>query len=261
MRRAGNTKRAAALLALLVLSLVASSALAAPVAAPAGGGTGGGDALGRPLFLVVVLALVSLVPLVFMATTAFVKISTVLQIARNAIGAQNVPSNTVILALAAVLSAVAMAPVGSAIVAKGAPIVAKAGELDTPTLVAEGVRAVSDPLRSFLTKNATPKETTRFLALARAARPEAQRASVTETDLAVVVPAFIVTELNRAFALGVAIFLPFLILDLVVANILVAAGLASLSPAQVSLPLKLLLFLAVDGWGLLARSLILGYQF
>ena len=84
---------------------------------------------------------------------------------------------------------------------------------------------------------------------------------VTETDLAVVVPAFIVTELNRAFALGVAIFLPFLILDLVVANILVAAGLASLSPSQVSLPLKLLLFLAVDGWGLLARSLILGYQF
>jgi type III secretory pathway component EscR len=130
------------------------------------------DALGKPLFLVVLLAIVSLVPIVFMATTAFVKISTVLQITRNAIGAQNVPSN-----------------------------------------------------------------------------------------FAVLVPAFIVSELNRAFALGVAVFLPFLVLDLVVANILVAGGLASLSPTQVALPLKLLLFLAVDGWGLLARALMLGYRF
>jgi type III secretion protein R len=219
------------------------------------------DALSRPLFLVVVLALVSLLPIVFMATTAFVKISTVLQIARSAIGVQNVPSNTVVLALAAVLSVVAMAPVGAAIVARGAPIVAKAGETDTPTLITEGVRAVADPLKSFLRLNATPKETARFFGLAKAARPPEQRDAIHEDDLAVVVPAFLVSELNRAFALGIAIFLPFLVLDLVVANVLVAAGLASLSPGQVSLPLKLLLFLAVDGWGLLAKSLILGYRF
>ena len=84
---------------------------------------------------------------------------------------------------------------------------------------------------------------------------------VTDHDFAVLVPAFVVSELNRAFALGVAIFLPFLVLDIVVANVLVAGGLSSLSPAQVALPLKLLLFLAVDGWGLIARSLILGYRF
>src|SRR3954468_15882286 len=99
---------------------------------------GANDALGRPIFLVVVLALVSLVPIVFMATTAFVKISTVLQITRSAIGAQNVPSNTVILALAAVLSAVAMAPVGAAIAKRGAPIVEHASEMETPALVREG---------------------------------------------------------------------------------------------------------------------------
>lgn len=221
----------------------------------------GADTLTRPLLLVVVLALVSLVPLVFMATTAFVKISTVLQIARNAIGAHDIPSNTVILALAAVLSAVAMAPVGAAIVARGAPVVAKAGELDPQTLVVDGVRAVAEPLRDFLVKNATPRETTRFLGLARAARAPADRTAVSERDFAVLVPAFIVAELQRAFALGVAVFLPFLVLDLVVANILVAAGLASLAPSQVALPLKLLLFLAIDGWGLLARALILGYRF
>jgi type III secretion protein R len=219
------------------------------------------DALGKPLFLVVLLAIVSLVPIVFMATTAFVKISTVLQITRNAIGAQNVPSNTVILALAAVLSAAAMAPVGSAIAKRGAPVVEHAGEMETPQLLEQGSAAVGEPLRSFLEQNATPKESARFLALAKAARPEAERDSVTARDFAVLVPAFIVSELNRAFALGVAVFLPFLVLDLVVANILVAGGLASLSPTQVALPLKLLLFLAVDGWGLLARALMLGYRF
>jgi len=108
-----------------------------------------------------------------------VKISTVLQITRSAIGAQNVPSNTVILALAAVLSAVAMAPVGAAIAKRGAPIVEHAGEMETPALVREGLVAVADPLRSFLQQNATPKETTRFLGLARAARAEADRDQVT----------------------------------------------------------------------------------
>lgn len=242
---------------LLATSLALAAAPAgAPV--PAAPST---DPLGRPIFLVVVLALLSLAPVVLMATTAFVKISTVLQIARNAIGAQNVPSNTVILALAAVLSAVAMAPVGSAIAARGAELVAHAGELDTPALVTRGVEAVGGPLRSFLDANATPKEKARFLALAKAARQGADAAGVREGDLAVIVPAFVVSELDRAFALGVAVFLPFLVLDLVVANVLVAAGLGSLSPSQVSLPLKLLLFLAVDGWGLLAKALVLGYRF
>ncbi len=235
------------------------AALAAPgasvVPAPAG------DALSRPIFLVVLLAALSLVPVVLMATTAFVKISTVLQIARNAIGAQNVPSNTVILALAAVLSAVAMAPVGNAIAARGAELLAHAGELDTPALVTQGAKAVGEPLRNFLEANAAPKEKARFLALAKAARRTEAQPDVRETDLAVIVPAFVVSELDRAFALGVAVFLPFLVLDLVVANVLVAAGLASLSPSQVSLPLKLLLFLAVDGWGLLAKALVLGYRF
>lgn len=219
------------------------------------------DVFGRPVLLVVVLALVSLLPLVLMATTAFVKISTVLQITRNAIGVQQVPSNTVLLALAAVLSAIAMAPVGSAIAARGAPVLARAHDTDTVALVTDGLAAVEQPLRKFLVDNADPKETARFFALAKAARPEPARAAVAATDFAVVVPAFVVSELTRAFLLGFAVLLPFLVLDLVVANILVAGGLASLSPGQVSLPLKLLLFVAVDGWGLLARTLVLGYRF
>lgn len=245
----------------LAISTICLAWSGTSAAAPSAGAPPAADALTRPIFLVVLLAGLSLVPVVLTATTAFVKISTVLQIARNAIGAQNVPSNTVILALAAVLSAVAMAPVGSAIAARGGELLAHAGELDTPALVTQGAKAVGDPLRSFLEANASPKEKLRFLALAKAARRSEEQPTVRETDLTVIVPAFVVSELNRAFALGVAIFLPFLVLDLVVANVLVAAGLASLSPSQVSLPLKLLLFLAVDGWGLLAKALVLGYRF
>jgi type III secretion protein R len=241
--------------------IAALAIVATPSIAQAADPATGNDPLGRPVFLVVVLALVSIVPIVFMATTAFVKISTVLQITRNALGAQNVPSNTVLLALSAVLAAVAMAPVGSAIATRGEPLLDKAPTMETPDLVREGAHAVGDPLRTFMEENAIPRERARFFALARAARKEEDRASVTDRDVAVIVPAFVVSELERAFALGVAVFLPFLVLDLVVANILVAAGLSSLSPTQVSLPLKLLLFLAVDGWGLLARALVSGYRF
>ena len=98
-----------------------------------------------------------------------------------------------------------------------------------------------------------------FLDLARQARPEAQRAALADTDLLVAAPAFIVTELSEAFQLGFLIYLPFLIVDLVIANVLTALGLSSLSPTQVSLPFKLLLFVMVDGWYLLARALVLGY--
>ena len=96
-----------------------------------------------------------------------------------------------------------------------------------------------------------------FAALSRAAR---RRAQVSETDLAVVAPAFVLTELKQAFQIGFLVFLPFLVVDMVVANVLLALGMQSLSPSQVSLPFKVLLFVAVDGWALLARSLVQGYR-
>jgi type III secretion protein R len=100
----------------------------------------------------------------------------------------------------------------------------------------------------------------RFYEAARMARPEAERGAVGKDDLVVLVPAFMVTELTEAFALGFLIYLPFLVIDLVVANVLLALGMQMLNPTQVSLPFKLLLFVALDGWGLLARSLLSGYS-
>ncbi len=220
---------------------------------------GGDDLLSRPIVLVVALALVSLLPFAFMAVTAFVKIATVLQIVRSAIGAQGVPSSTVIMALAGALTLIAMAPVGDRIVARAAPLFAK--ELpDTVTLVRQGTGAVVEPMREFLRANASDAERARFLDVARSARPLEDRASVLPDDLTVLVPAFVVTELTEAFAIGFLVYLPFLVIDLVVSNVLLALGMQMMSPTQVSLPFKLLLFVTIDGWGLLARSLVAGYR-
>ena len=219
------------------------------------------DVLGRPIALVVALALVSLVPFLFMGVTAFVKISTVLQIVRSAIGAQSVPSNTVVMALATALTLIAMAPVGQKIIDRVTPLVAQGrAKEDTTVLVEKGLEAIREPMREFLKANASEKERGRFFVVAKNARPEPDRAKVGADDLSVLVPAFVVTELTEAFAIGFLVFLPFLVIDLVVANVLLALGMQMLNPTQVSLPFKLLLFVAIDGWGLLAQALVSGYR-
>jgi type III secretion protein R len=218
------------------------------------------ELLGRPLALVIALALVSLLPFVFMSVTSFVKISTVLQIVRGAIGAQNVPSNTVVMALAAALTLLSMAPVGEAILARAVPVATAKPPPDTVALVEGGIEAVREPMRGFLRSNADAREVARFLTVARNVRPEADRAAVTADDLIVLVPAFVVSQLSQAFAIGFLVYLPFLVIDLVVANILLALGMQMLSPTQVSLPFKLLLFVAIGGWGLLSQALVAGYH-
>jgi type III secretion protein R len=218
------------------------------------------DLLSRPIVLVVALAIVSLLPFAFMTVTAFVKIATVLQIVRSAIGAQSVPSNSVIMALAAALTLIAMAPVGDRIVARATPLFAGKETPDTIVMVEKGIDAVREPMRDFLKNNASETEKARFLEVARTSRSPEERASVGADDLTVLVPAFVVTELTEAFAIGFLVFLPFLVIDLVVSNVLLALGMQMMSPTQVSLPFKLLLFVAIDGWGLLARSLVSGYH-
>ena len=138
-------------------------------------GSGGVDDLfSRPIVLVVALAIVSLLPLAFMTVTAFVKIATVLQIVRSAIGAQGVPSGTVIMALSAALTLVAMAPVGDKIAARAAPLLASK-EADTVAWVRGGIEAVREPLREFLKANASETERERFYDVARRARRQGRR--------------------------------------------------------------------------------------
>jgi type III secretion protein R len=119
---------------------------------------------------------------------------------------------------------------------------------------------VLQPLRDFLVRHGSPEERARFVDMARELRPPDEAQLVSEDDLAIVVPAFVITELKEAFVIGFLVFLPFLVLDMLIANVLLALGMQTLSPSQVSLPFKILLFVAVDGWSLLARGLILGYR-
>jgi type III secretion protein R len=213
----------------------------------------------RPVALVVALAVVSLLPFAFMTLTSFVKISTVLQIVRGAIGAQGVPSSTVIMALSLALTLLAMAPVGAQIADRAAPLLHD-GAKDTSALVMGTLHAAIDPMRAFLRKNASAREKNRFYEVARAARPDAERDRVGRDDFTVLAPAFVTSELLAAFALGFVLYLPFLVIDLVVGNVLLALGMQMLNPTQVSLPFKLLLFVAVDGWGILSQALVAGYR-
>jgi type III secretion protein R len=217
------------------------------------------DLLSRPLLLVLALAVLSLAPLAFMTLTAFVKIGTVLQIVRGAIGAPGVPSNVVVMALAGALTLVAMAPVGEQIASRSAPLLSGRGLHDSVAFVQDGLAAVVEPMRRFLGANASEKEKARFLDVARRVRAETDRDKVGPEDLAVLVPAFVVSELTEAFAVGFLLYLPFLVIDLVVANVLLALGMQMMTPTQVSLPFKLLLFVAIDGWGVLGRALVAGY--
>ncbi|HEU4406448.1 MAG TPA: EscR/YscR/HrcR family type III secretion system export apparatus protein [Polyangiaceae bacterium] len=260
-RAAASLRRGAAALGVAALASWPVLALAQPRGRGAAAAAGGADdLLSRPLALVVALALVSLLPFFLMVTTSFVKASTTLQIVRSAIGAQGVPSNTVVMALAAALSLMAMAPVVDVIAERARPLVQAERPPETGPLVVGIVDAVREPMRAFLRANASPRERARFLEVARRARPEAERERVGADDLVVLVPAFMTTELYEAFLLGFAVFLPFLVVDLVVANVLLALGMQQLQPTQVSLPFKLFLFVAVDGWGLLAQALVSGYQ-
>lgn len=215
------------------------------------------DLFARPVTLIFALGIATLLPFAFMTLTAFVKISTVLHIARSAIGAPEVPSSTVVVALAAALTFVAMGPVAERIADRVTPLLEPHSGQSTGEWVHDVVVAVREPLRGFLSANASPRQKARFYELSQRARGGR---GVEREDLGVVVPAFLVSELVAAFTLGFAIYLPFLVVDLVVANVLTALGMQTLNPVQVSLPFKLLLFVAADGWGLLAQTLVTGYK-
>jgi len=210
-----------------------------------------------PVPMMVLLAVMALVPFAILMLTSFSKIVVVLSIARSALGTQQAPPTMVLTGLAAVLSAHIMAPVVERMMEKGRDVYS---ETATTKEMLSAAALVAEPMREFLIKHGSPEERARFADMARELRPDSDSKLVTEEDLTVIVPAFVLTELKEAFIIGFLIFLPFLVLDMLVANVLLALGMQTLSPSQVSLPFKILLFVAVDGWALLSRGLILGYR-
>jgi type III secretion protein R len=201
----------------------------------------------------------ALLPVVVIAGTCFAKIAVVLNIARSAFGAPGVPPASVLTALAAVMSLFVMAPVTAEIAAALERLppadgsVAAGGDRFG---IAEA-RALYDtaapPLIDFLERNTPPSEIDFFRSLSPEPAADSGR------SLSLLLPAFAVAELIEAFWMGVLLLLPFLVIDLVVSNTLLGLGLHGLSPTTVSLPLKLLLFVAVDGWHLLVSGLVVSY--
>jgi type III secretion protein R len=208
----------------------------------------------RPAELVALVGLLALAPAALVTLTSFLKIAVVLSIARSALGAPQIPPGTAVTGLALGLSLLVMAPVAERAAALAAE---RPGEVGLAGATARLARAVG-PVREFLSRFARPDDRAAFLDVARRLRGPGGPAPE-EDDLAVLAPAFVVSELRRAFVMGFAVFLPFLAVDLVVANVLLALGLTQLSPTSAALPFKLLLFVAVDGWRLLARALALSY--
>jgi type III secretion protein R len=219
--------------------------------------TEGGSIASNQMQMMGLMAALALVPFAIVMLTSFSKIVVVLSMVRSALGTQQAPPTMVLTGLAAVLTAHVMAPTLERMWATGRQVEAEVG-LGREALSRLG--SVVEPLRQFLVKHGSPEERAHFVDMARELRAGDAEAAVSEDDLSIIIPAFVITELKEAFIIAFLLFLPFLVLDMLLANVLLALGMQTLSPSQVSLPFKVLLFVAVDGWALLSRGLILGYR-
>jgi flagellar biosynthetic protein FliP len=212
---------------------------------PLAGGAAGGT--GIPMQIVLLLTALTLLPAAVMSVTPFLRIVIVLHFLRQAIGTQTAPSNQVLVGLALFLTLLIMQPVlGDAYTKAYVPL--EQGEITT----AEAWQRAAVPYRGFLLRFARERDIRLFLEISHSPQP----AKPEDVSLAVLVPAYTLSELKAAFQIGAVLFLPFLIIDLVVASVTLSVGMMQLPPVMVSAPFKILLFVLVDGWNLVVGSLV-----
>ncbi|WP_284532269.1 flagellar type III secretion system pore protein FliP [Nocardioides sp. T2.26MG-1] len=256
------------LLAILTLGAGVGAVVGAPAAAYAApngpngpSGPSGGDGVtidlggltdspSTSVTVIIGLTLISLLPAILLSCTAFTKIFVVLGLTRNALGLQQTPPNQVLAGLALFLSLFVMGPVLSDINEVGLQPYLD-GDKTTSVAIQDGI----EPLRDFMLDNTDDDELMLLTNVADRDLPE-DRADVSTATL---IPAFVLTELKQAFIIGFIIFIPFLVIDLVVSGALMALGMMMMPPVMVSLPFKLLLFVLVDGWALVIKSLVASY--
>jgi flagellar biosynthesis protein FliP len=237
---------------LFLATLIAAGTLAAPALAQdisINFGQGGG-LTERVLQLIALMTVLSLAPSILVMVTSFTRIVVVLSILRTALGTATAPPNTVLVSLALFLTAFVMGPSFE-----------RAYEVGVKPLIANQITTEqafersSGPLRDFMLKNVREKDLKLFVDMAK----EDKAAAPEDLSMRIVIPAFMISELKRAFEIGFLLFLPFLIIDLVVASVLMSMGMMMLPPVVVSLPFKLIFFVLVDGWSLVAGSLVQSY--
>jgi type III secretion protein R len=212
--------------------------------------------------LIFILSIVGFISFILLFVTSFVKISIVFGLLRSALGTPQLPPTTVITGLSIILSIYVMSPVFYEIYSKSSSDVSqiindKNDSQARLNAFGEFAKKSSDPMKKFLNKHAHEKEKVVFFQMAKKMHKDM---NIKKDSFLVLVPSFLLSEITEAFQIGFLLFLPFLILDLLVANILMALGMHMLSPTTISLPFKLLLFVAVDGFTLLSQSLIMSYM-
>ncbi|HEY0189994.1 MAG TPA: flagellar type III secretion system pore protein FliP [Kofleriaceae bacterium] len=218
---------------------------ALPGAAPQAAAAGPFGAIG----MIVLLTLVTLIPAIVLSCTCFVRFIVVLGFIRTGIGTPSAPPNQVLIGLALFMSLFVSAPVATEIYDR-----AGRGYLAGQMTETQALDAATPPLRAFLLHRTTEADLTLFYEASGAARPN----TIDEVPLKIAIPAFILSELRLAFKIGLTILLPFLVIDLVAATILTALGMVMVPPQTVALPIKLLVFVLIDGWHLIVQSLLRG---
>ncbi|MBB3891915.1 flagellar biosynthetic protein FliP [Phenylobacterium haematophilum] len=248
--RAEDWRRAAGISVLATLATMVFPAVAAAQAINIDLGTGAGLSE-RVVQMVGLLTVLSLAPSIVIMTTSFVRIVVVLGLLRTALGLQQSPPNAVLISLALFLTAIVMGPTFQKSYEDGIkPLMDQQMELPA------AFDASAAPVKTFMLSQVDQDDLALFIRLSKIERP----ATAQETPLSVVTPAFMISELKRAFEIGFLLFIPFLVIDLVVASVLMSMGMMMLPPVVVSLPFKLIFFVLVDGWRLVAGSLVESFQ-
>ncbi len=228
----------------LLITLFAPTALAQDISIDLGEGTGITE---RALQIIALITILSIAPSILIMMTSFTRVVIVLSLLRTAIGVQQSPPNTVIISLALFLTAFIMAPVfEKAYTDAIKPLIDEEIELN------EAFPKATAPFHEFMRQHVREKDLTLFQDLSGKARPETPE----DLSLQVLIPAFMISELRRAFEIGFLIFVPFVVIDMVIASVLMSMGMMMLPPVMISLPFKLIFFVLVDGWHMVAGSLI-----
>jgi type III secretion protein R len=209
-----------------------------------------------PVSLFLVLMALAALPFAAMVVTSYTKIAIVLGLLRNAIGVQQVPPNMVLNGVAIIISCYIMAPVFIE-ASKGLSVGAGSSSAQTLMQAADSAR---EPFRKFLDKHAEEREKQFFLKSAALIWPAGEAAKLQKGDLIVLAPSFLLSELTAAFRIGFLLYLGFIVVDMVIANVLLAMGLSQVTPTNVAIPFKLLLFVTLDGWSRLVHGLVLTYR-
>lgn len=217
------------------------------------------DSFPNPIMLLGLLAIMGLAPFLAVLISSFVKIVVVMHMIRSALGLQQAPPNLAINGIAIILSMYIMAPVGLDAFDRFQSYGVEVSDIQNP-LIRPAIADAVVPVKEFLTKHSSEQERQFFLQSTQKLWPEKYAEKVKEDNLLVLTSAFLVSELTSAFQIGFLIYLPFIVIDLIVANILISMGMIMVAPIMISLPFKILLFVLIDGWSRLTHGLILSYQ-